>query len=302
VYGFRQLKPSGNRGEYYTAIVRHIAIDMDAQLTETGELLECHQEMQRFSEALKEGNISHAVVFSGGGYHFYIKTDRPYTIEDESSRSNLSQAIRQWVQGHATLLNLTSMDFQVVGDLGRVMRTPGTFSVKRKRWCVGLPTNASTMPLEDVLRASQGQSKGVHFTVGQGVPLTVITEQRAFSESDEITITTEPMLKGVCVIPCMMTHAVQNRNPEHLARVYLAQYLSDYFKYGRPNEQLTEADFKEVENQIVAFIEGLEWIDFDENVTRRHVSGIVRNYDYAQSCTRIFNTGYCIGKCSYWSE
>ena len=70
VYGFRQLKPKGNRCEYNTAIVPHFVVDLDkgraAQMldiedSETGH--RCTKDTLILASYLRDRNIRHAVWF-----------------------------------------------------------------------------------------------------------------------------------------------------------------------------------------------------------------------------------------------
>jgi hypothetical protein len=52
--------------------------------------------------------------------------------------------------------------------------------------------------------------------------------------------------------------------------------------------------------QITDFIESLEWIDYNRDITSMRVKHIVEGPYHTPSCAGLFNRGYCVGKCHLW--
>ena len=82
VYGFRELKPKGNRCEYNTAVVPHFVVDLDKDRLvaegmdddEAGQ--QCSEEAWRLSSHLLTNGWRHAVWFTGGGFHIWVNLDQ----------------------------------------------------------------------------------------------------------------------------------------------------------------------------------------------------------------------------------
>jgi len=77
----------------------------------------------------KSKNINHTMVFSGGGYHFYIFTKKGKKLKNPKS------ALRKSQDFFCKMLGL-NLDEHVRGDIKRISRVPNTWNKKRKRYCI----------------------------------------------------------------------------------------------------------------------------------------------------------------------
>lgn len=82
---------------------------------------------------LLKNNISFSLLFSGRGYHIFIKVKKIFW------KPNLSLKIKYYVKELMDKTN-AECDMQVVGDLNRVSRVPNTINTKTKLYCIPLTT------------------------------------------------------------------------------------------------------------------------------------------------------------------
>ena len=124
-------------------------------------------------------------------------------------------------------------------------------------------------------------------------------------EASDIEIDIPKPLGRIPVLPCLH-NAITVENPSHFARVYLIQWYRDVLSLGQrdiKNEQKKEIT-KTIMNElkIIASREEI-WLDWDENITERYVSGIVNKGYHAAGCqSTLIPQGYCVGKCWRYHE
>ena len=149
VYGFRELKPNGTRGEYNTAIIPHFVIDMDRNRAEDklGMSPEeagnrCSQEAWRLCGYLLSNKIKHATWFTGGGFHVWVMLDKSYALPPSELNDFLFSGramINKWVHD----MDLITLDPVVSFRPDRHIRIPNSYNFKRKLW--GIPLLPGTL-------------------------------------------------------------------------------------------------------------------------------------------------------------
>ena len=122
VYGFRAVKPSGKRGEYNTAIVRHFVLDFDRKARKAGLVIdvsgdEVLNQVRRAHQMLMDKDVHHAVWFSGNGFHIWIKLSKTHRPSTGSEVSLIKAAGRKVINSWKDALDLTCMDPTVPFDM-----------------------------------------------------------------------------------------------------------------------------------------------------------------------------------------
>jgi len=309
VYGFRYLKaPNYRRGDYQTAIVPHFVLDFDCSTIVNGmrhdvEPTVALNEVRRLHAYLCEEDILHGVWFSGGGFHVWVKLSKTHMPQSGMDKSILQGAGRHLVRSWAEDLSLNCIDPTVTFDLASLIRVPNSYNVKRGLWSIPLMSDElMTLEWDDIQRKAKHHRSG-YFSYGQnGLDLDLNSQptrhlQGMLNPDDNIPTIS---MNGVAVLPCLQAAACRTgSNPTHDARYHLASYLAARLRGFRPPQSMNgkAADHTE---QITDFIETLEWVDYNRDITKKRVDHIV-NGPYAHTpCWSLFNRGYCVGKCHLW--
>jgi len=107
--------------------VNKIFIDLDPK-EDIDQLMEDFQKLHYY---LEDKKLKHRIVFSGGGFHFYIYIKNCFTA------AGLYKSTK-WIIEDSEIGD--SYDKLVVGDYRRVARVPYTLNIKRKVYCYPIST------------------------------------------------------------------------------------------------------------------------------------------------------------------
>jgi len=84
---------------------------------------------KRLSDWLNEKNLKYTMIFSGGGFHFYI-----FTMNYENLRNKKTALTKSHLYFKNKLK--IEIDEHIIGDLARVATVPYTLNTKRKRFAI----------------------------------------------------------------------------------------------------------------------------------------------------------------------
>ena len=152
VYGYDKLKESGMKPESHTAIVDKVFFDLDPE----DEPDKCWQNVKRLHRFLKERNIKHNIVFSGGGFHIYVFVKEETLM---SKKGALIQASYWFIEQAG--IDDKFVDTSVFGDLSQITRVPNSFNYKehRRRCCIPLHKRHLDMTYDEICKeAEKGQN------------------------------------------------------------------------------------------------------------------------------------------------
>ena len=317
VYGFRELKPKGNRGEYNTAIVPHFVVDLDKDRlqgmsdAEAGQ--RCSEEAWRLSAHLLENGWRHAVWFTGGGFHIWVNLDQEYVLEPMELNDLLVSGralISKWVKD----MDLQTLDPVVSFRPDRHIRIPNSFNFKRNIWSIPLYLGGISEGWDHIVqRAKEPSNISMCLMGDKGMPLEVIkrdpnnpfgpqgggfAKQEFNAEEVEIEM---KRIGNIPMLPCLAEATCETgANPPHLPRVYLMMYLLDYFnRFARPPSN-SKISIDDRVNQAHAFIAQLKWADYKPDVTHKYLKhGAERQYQ-TPTCPTLYREGLCVGKCPFY--
>ena len=309
VYGFRKLKPPNfRRGDYQTAIVPHFVLDFDCTSLIGGRRIDVPPEVplgevRKLHMYLKERGIYHGVWFSGGGFHVWIKLAKTHYPNPGMEVSILKGAGRHTVREWADELGLNCIDPTVTFDLASLIRVPNSYNVKRGLWSIPLMSEElMTCTWEEIQQKATTHRSG-YFTYGQhGLDLDLNSQPNKHLGGLLNPTSDIPTLRmdGVAILPCLQASACRKHsNPTHDARYHLASYLAARLRNFRPPQTTPHLE-DEHTDKITNFISSLEWIDYNESITKERVGHIVRGPYAHTPCWSLFNRGYCVGKCHLW--
>tara|TARA_R100001509_G_scaffold165227_1_gene145861 strand:+ start:1228 stop:2331 length:1104 start_codon:yes stop_codon:yes gene_type:complete len=311
VYGYRATKqPHNNRVDLLTPIVRHFVMDFDPKdfrqrnrpdvdperALEQTKILHYH---------LLEENISHAIWYSGGGFHVWVSLDKPYMPSNGNHLSAIKDAGMQVVNDWIKDMNLFCSDPAVPFDTSGMIRIPNSYNSKRGSWSIPLTTNDLERGLDHIMVKALKPKNGVISYGENGLDLVIKESHKKANvfnpNSKPIDLPTVSM-DGVIILPCLNSAACrQGSNPSHDARVQLVKYLAKRLRNFIPVERVSRDKVSKDTETIIDYIRSLQWADFDEKTTRYQVSTIVGT-EYPQTCSMLYKKGMCLGKCRYWDK
>jgi len=309
VYSFRALKPKGTRAEYNTAIVRNFVLDFDKKYRKGSEMVEVEgdevvEQVERLHLFLLEQDISHAVWFSGNGFHIWIALDRTHLPSCGRDVSHIKAAGRKVINGLKESMGLYCMDPAVPFDLARMIRIPNSYNAKEHvlRWSIPMTTELLSLSWDEICEMAQKPNNTSFYygTHGMSLPLEEVKKSNfRVVDGEPVQFDTVNMGK-IKILPCLVEAACQvGSNPPHVSRASLVMYLAARLRNFLPIEKTTTQMRSKHTLTITEFIESLQWADYDENRTRYHTDSIVEG-GYQESCASLIGKGLCIGKCQLW--
>jgi hypothetical protein len=283
VYGFRQLKTKGNRGEYNTAVIPHFVIDMDYEraMTEGTTAAQagdrCFKEVYALHQHLVSNDWRHAMWFTGGGVHIWVSLDKTY----EPAPIELGDFLltgRKMIDGWVKQWDLTTLDPVVSFRPDRHIRIPNTYNFKRGLWGMPLTTEDIEAGWQSVIeKASEPHGGMVPYGTKGMVIKTKKRDPDAPFEAEPVDV--------------------------DMKRVgNLAMYLQDRLRsFARPprSSPITNRSIKDT---IVSFIRDLNWSDYNEDTTVSYINHNVDRYYKTPSCRTLHQKGYCIGRCPFYDR
>tara|TARA_R110002110_G_scaffold35277_2_gene119295 strand:+ start:308 stop:1372 length:1065 start_codon:yes stop_codon:yes gene_type:complete len=306
VYGFRELKPNGHRGEYSTAIIPHFVMDLDYERALTGGKTakeagnKCLQETYALHQHLLSNDWKHAMFFTGGGVHIWVNLSRTYHPEG-SEMSDLLVSGRRMIDGWVKEWNLSTLDPVVSFRPDRHIRIPNTYNFKRGLWGMPLTTNDLENGWDSIVKKANVPHDGMVLYGTQGLELNVIKRNPSKPFSAEPVEVIAERINNITVLPCIgAASCVKGGNPPHEARTFLVMFLQDRLRnFARPPRS-SPISPDSIEETIHSFIKKLDWADYKKSETTKYVNHSVNQYYRTPSCRTLYERGYCIGRCSFY--
>jgi len=270
---------------------KHTDVELDVPL----------EQVRTLHRQLLSDNIRHAIWFSGGGFHVWIMLDKPHMPSSGRENSSIKNAGRKVLQEWVKDLGLYCSDPAVPFDTARMIRIPNSYNAKRGYWSIPLSKGELfSLNAEEIREKALDGHSGCYVYGEQGVALDVKKHSTPFKKtSPKMNISTAQM-DDVIILPCLNSAACQRGgNPEHIPRVYLAQYLLHRLRWFFPCSSQTEEERKLAVQRVLVFMESLEWVDWNEDKTLGFLNGISTIYDDHPTCATLYAQGLCIGKCSF---
>lgn len=145
VYNFDSFSTSENgykKVDSPTAVIDKIYFDFDP--VEEGDDTHWRQ-TKKLHHFLKERDIAHHIVFSGGGFHVYVYIEYKQFMY---KRKMIFNTAKYFVDK----LDLDTVDGSIFGDLNQLTRVPNTYNHKehRQRWCIPLGDRHIDMSFEEI--------------------------------------------------------------------------------------------------------------------------------------------------------
>ena len=311
VYGYRgTIPPYNKRVDLITPVVRHFVMDFDPKDFRQRDRPDVSPETalrqtEKLHHYLLSKDITHAIWYSGGGFHVWVGLDKAYMPSDGTGLSDVKDAGMRIVNDWIREMNLFCSDPAVPFDTSGMIRIPNSYNSKRGLWSIPLSTGDLAKGLDYIMESALDPKSGMIPYGSQGLVLEVIKTQRkrgVFNPSSAPLDLPAASMDGIVILPCLNSAACRvGSNPSHDERVQLVKYLTKRLRNFIPVERINPSTLEEHVETVVNFIRKLEWADFNENITRYQVSTIV-GVEYPQTCAMLYEKGMCLGKCRYWDK
>ena len=308
VYGFRTLKPKGNRGEYNTAIIPNFVLDFDKKYRKGSNMVEVEgdevvAQVRRLHSFLLGADICHGVWFSGNGFHIWIALNKTHLPTNGAQVSHIKAAGKKLINKWKDEMDLYCMDPTVPFDPARMIRIPNSYNAKQHvmRWSIPMRTEDFENSWDEICEMAQNPKNESYYYGKVGVNLEIKKIRKKNFEDNGEPVQFETVQMGkVKILPCLVEAACQvGSNPPHVSRASLVMYLAARMRNFLPIHRTTVEMREKHVNTISSYIESLQWADFDEGRTRYHTNSIVQG-GYEETCSSLINKGLCIGRCQLW--
>lgn len=104
-------------------------------------------------------NVKHCIFFSGGGFHFYVKTKEYENLQNKKEALRAAQNFIALKAGLTWAMNGNNGDLDVAvrGNLAQIATAPNTWNVKRKLYCIPLTIEDLKKGLKHIKERAQKQ-------------------------------------------------------------------------------------------------------------------------------------------------
>ena len=208
--------PHGYSYKYDTATIDKIFFDFDTD--------GAFDDMCKLHSYCKKEHIRHTMVFSGGGYHFYI-----FCKNGKGLKNNKTALLG--AHNHFTNMLELALDPHIKGDVARVSRVPNTWNGKRKRFCI--PIDSEDLKLGDAHIREKAKKQNFKFQM-YGKNLLDMQQFDNGLQADFIRMELDAEAKKVIVeddllkkLPLCVAHWLQKGDPGWRERFLLIVYFRD---------------------------------------------------------------------------
>ena len=296
VYDFRDF--SHNRGLENSIILDRIFLDFDAH---GGELDEAFNAFIRVHKWLHSNDYKHSMAFSGRGFYIFVYGEVADNIRQIKSFFDVCVDIAQSDTLDASVINTA-----------RLRRVLNTWNMLGRKYCIPL-TYEYNYELSYILKLAESKRHICSSDFYIGNKLVQWPEVKEF-EALPIEIDSVESPGELPILPCLK-NAVMVENPNHRARVLLAQWYNEFVselamiesgQTGSPRNLRGNA-LRTIKQTIAKEISTIAdnddvWIDYNEQETMKHISFIVDKRYMSASCNTLINEGFCVGKCWRYGE
>lgn len=262
-------------------------LDFDAH----GEPLEnAFNDICKVVKILTEEETYFHMYFSGKGFHIIVYGERVNDIRS--------------IQAYFTKLAIVANTLDRSGiQVKRLRRIPNTVNLSSSGpyFCIPITkldlTNGLDYILEKALVGNQPQ-------VRYGRKLKSWPFVKPIEMTD-IEVDAPKPPGELPILPCLY-NAIMVENPSHNARVYLTLWYRDILTMRERNIPLERK--QEVVEIIMSEYKAISsreqvWLDWDEEITRKHVWFAVNGGYHAPSCKeKLIPQGLCVGRCWRYCE
>lgn len=154
LYGFNEVNKEKGRGLYNSARLNQLYFDLDEPTS-----LEPINNLHNYC---LQKDLIHTILFSGGGIHTYIGTNASTELKNKKGALTNSQIFIADECGLSIGINDGfDIDGHIIGNLAQMVRVPGTYNLKRKRFCIPLREDDLKTSIEEISQKATKQIFGL---------------------------------------------------------------------------------------------------------------------------------------------
>jgi len=114
-------------------------LDVDKIFLDIDHEEKCFEDIKILHEWLMKKSYKHLVLFSGFGFHCYILCSHYEKLKNKKNTLyNATHFIADELDFNIGSPKVSDLDEHVVGDLARIVTFPGTYNIKRKKFCTSV--------------------------------------------------------------------------------------------------------------------------------------------------------------------
>ncbi len=261
--------------------------------------------VKKLKEYCVQRDLKHMVVFSGGGFHFYIFAKPDPTKPQKELLDRTHRYIAKEVGLTIGSPSIEDVDSAIVGDVARIVTLPGTYNIKRRRWARAIPDYIFAQG-EDAIKdycKPNGSPDGKFRLFIYGEKLFDFeevkykhVEARMPSQEKEYKIEIDDeKLQKICP-PCVLSMLTEKGCWR--SRYYASFYLREL---GLPKEKIDEIAKKYFSKfpRTDRFKNNYEHYNRVQGVLRQLFSAVKDSYCYP-NCEKMNEYGLCTGRCNWY--
>jgi hypothetical protein len=288
VYDYKRF--ANNQAITASVVLDRLFLDFDSH----GKPLDLSlQDTKLIVNYLQSKHYEFEIYFSGNGFHVFVFGEVASSIRD----------IQQFFNKLFPLAVNGTLDKSGV-QTRRLRRVPNTVNMNTKDFLYCIPlTREQLTTMDEIIALAKNPPFSAPKRYGNRK---VMWPNAPLFANAPIEIAAVKRVGKLPILPCL-NNSVMVENPTHQARYYLVSWFRtllannqkchDYSK----NQEIIDVVMGEIRN--IASQDGI-WLDWNEEVTKHHVSYTVMNDGgyMAPTCDKLINEGYCIGKCWRYPE
>lgn len=263
---------------------------------------------QKLMQYCIEKKLKHSIVFSGGGFHFYIFSQNKDVLKNP--KSALAEAQREIMDenGFTSSIDVqqTDVDGHIIGDVRRVATLPATYNTKRKRWAISLShEEVRTLTYDQIQKLAKIQRKKIFVYDGNKYDIDKYKDiehtnnfniAHQINEAPDFNIDNDEELD---MFPPCMQRAMLNidESGDYRARWICTIWAKELGITPEKFDEIAKKYFGRVVNQGSLNGRGSNY----DHWKKTRVADYVYNNDTdLPACERMMTEGRCPGKCKMY--
>lgn len=257
-----------------------------------------HENVIKLHDWCNSKNLKHTCIFSGGGFHFYIFTNKLRLQHSKEALLQIHKDIMKELNFTYGESKTCDVDSHIVGDVARIATLPGTFNVKRGRYAIGLTEDEIYLSTDEIRQLALSQRSHISI-IGKELfdltPFIDVKQQQNDIEmmdcSNNITFNTEEDIKKFP--PCVQKILLNiDESGDWKARWIATAFMHEY---GLNDEQIEEMAKK--------YFGAAKRTDKYKNNYNHWKAVKVLHYaktNIFPKCENMHAEGRCTGKCKWY--
>ena len=147
---YYSLYNCNNEGKFNNAMIDKIAFDLDSEMS--------FDNVKKLNKYCVEKNLKHIMIFSTGGFWFYIFTKNYQSINNK--KDALGNAQRHIANECGLSIGdekVADIDHHIISDIARVGRMPNTYDIPRQMYCIPIYESDLRKGMEDLKKEAKKQ-------------------------------------------------------------------------------------------------------------------------------------------------